>query len=64
MNVSGLLKRLDKLEGAMGQARLCVVSGPMGGDFATQIAEKIAAGARRTDLFVLVHRFADDWKPE
>ena len=65
MNVSSLLKRLDKLESAMGQSRPCVVSGPFGGSFNAEIADKIAAGqARPTDFFICVHRFADDWKPE
>jgi hypothetical protein len=65
MNVSGLLKRLDKLESAMGQSRPCVVSGPFGSDFKEQIAAAVAAGrARPTDFFICVHRFADDWTPE
>jgi hypothetical protein len=59
-----LLKRLDKLTGVMSQVRICAVPGPYGSDFAAEIAEKIAAGARKTDLFVCVHRFADDWTPE
>ena len=65
MNVSNLLKRLDKLESAMGQSRPCVVSGSFGGDFKAEIADKIVAGqARPTDFFICVHRFADDWTPE
>jgi hypothetical protein len=65
MNVSSLLKRLDKLETAMGQSRPCVVSVPFGGSFKEEIAAEITAGrARPTDFFICVHRFADDWTPE
>jgi len=65
VNVTAYLKRLDRLEAAMGQSRLRVVSGPLGGDFTAAISEEISAGrARKTDFFVWVNRFADDWKPE
>jgi hypothetical protein len=61
MNLQSLLKRLDKLETAMGQSRPCVVTGPYGGDFKAEIAAKIASGqARPTDFFICVHRYADE----
>ena len=59
--IAGMLRRLDKLEGAMGEARICVLSGPFGGDFTAAIANEVSAGrARKTDFFVYVNRFCTE----
>jgi len=61
MNIAQLAKRLDRLEDAMGRARIRVVSGPYGGDFSAEIAKEVAAGrARPTDFFVYVNQFCTD----
>jgi hypothetical protein len=62
MSAAALLKRVERLKAAMGQSRLCVLSGPYGGDAAAAVAAAISSGrARPNDLFVYVNRYSDDW---
>ena len=65
MNLASMQKRLEKLEAAKGMTRIRVIAGPFGVDFDKAIDAAGAAGwARRTDLFVYVNRYSDDWKSE
>lgn len=57
MNVSSLLKRLDKLETAMGQSRMFVFEMPDGEpDKARQITPGIC---RKNDVRIFIRRFSD-----
>jgi hypothetical protein len=65
MNLASMQKRLEKLEAVKGQTRLRVFTGQHGGDFDAEIGKAVASGwARKTDLFVYVNRYSDDWTPE